>query len=339
MDLSKQAYELCWDKNAPELKSFLDTHPDVDIYLAQEKDEDNIMGVAASNETAECLQVLVDFKADVNRADEDGGTALMAAANYGSTECVRLLLEKRADITLADGDGNVALHFTAMYGKHGCMQLLLDANADVQHPDNSCTVAIHWACEDGRAECVRLLIDSGADVNATNVDGKTGLMLAAQCQEESTECLQLMIDAKADVDRKDADGCTALHNACEKAAFVLLTVGAATDSFAVDTDAKSSLDPAKLSLFKHGHAFIDEYQASLKRVLSQVQGASVETCTGRSGHGLYAAPLEQVLGYLGLSVTADQIVNATIDGEGVRRTLIPSAVGAAYWLEQLPPVM
>jgi ankyrin repeat protein len=110
LELSKRAYDMCVGKDASALQALLDAHPGIDLYLCEEEGRFNIMGTAALHDSPECLQVLLDFKADVNNQDRGmGATSLHAAADYGRTECMRLLLEKNADVDLADQNGQTAL--------------------------------------------------------------------------------------------------------------------------------------------------------------------------------------------------------------------------------------
>jgi hypothetical protein len=74
--------------------------------------------------------------------------------------------------------------------------------------------------------------------------------------------------------------------------------------------------------YKDVHAYIDACHRVLKCTLST--RVEVDTRVGRGGKGIHQEPLERVLEYLGLSMKADQVVNASIDGlEGVTRALIP----------------
>jgi ankyrin repeat protein len=55
LELSKQAFELCWEGDAPGLQAFLEAHAGVDLYLYLKEGCYDIAGVAAHHESPECL--------------------------------------------------------------------------------------------------------------------------------------------------------------------------------------------------------------------------------------------------------------------------------------------
>jgi ankyrin repeat protein len=142
----------------------------------------------------------------------------MRAADFGRVECMRLLLEKNADVALASMSGDAALHRASYEGHSECLRLLIGNNADVQcndegghmgltlaapnadvnqpapnanvnQPGQFGFTAAHLACKKGNVECLRLLIEINADVDCKNVDGYTGLMVAAH--EGHPECVKV----------------------------------------------------------------------------------------------------------------------------------------------------
>jgi ankyrin repeat protein len=216
--MSKQAYELCSAQNAQGLRVFLEAHSaDIDLYLHEGEVKHaygivinvNIMGLAAHHKSCECLQVLLDFGADVNNRDRaKGRTLLMCAAIFGSVECMRLLLEKNADVAVNDNDGSAALIEAVSYDHPDCLQLLIEAKAHVDQADEDGSTGLIWACQEGNLECLRLLVENKADVDCKNDNVMTGVLWA--CQEKYIECLRLLIENNADVDCKDKDGDTGL---------------------------------------------------------------------------------------------------------------------------------
>ena len=77
---------------------------------------------------AECVQLLLEHNADVNRSDATyGDTPLMNAAHNGLVDCVRCLLAGGADYSLLNVDGIDALQVAKQSGEPECAELLAAA--------------------------------------------------------------------------------------------------------------------------------------------------------------------------------------------------------------------
>jgi hypothetical protein len=220
--MSKQAFELCWEKDAPGLRAFLHTHcADIDLYLHEKKIvwkcremSLNIMGSAAMHDSTECLQVLLDFNVDVNYKSEaqfsTWTTPLLRAASTGSVECMRLLLAVNADVRDRNLQGDSVLVVAVENGELECMRVLIDANADVSMVNYDGYNGLHMACQAGNAECIRILIDNNADVNCKG-ERDDGTVITYAATGGHTECVKMLIEANADVNLCGEYGLNALH--------------------------------------------------------------------------------------------------------------------------------
>jgi hypothetical protein len=245
-----------------------------------------------------------------------GATACSLACAKGHTECARLLIDCKASVNLKSKYGGSVLHITASHGDLGC---------------------------------VELLVQNGADVNCEDDDGVTPLMDSAGTG--NLTATQYLLEQKADIRyRVDEEHSTyndvdALHFAMQPHA-TRKTPGTAFAVLSCNTDAKNVLIDEFLSLetrdthieeYKHVQAFIDEYHRNLYRVLSE--HVPVDPRFGVGQMGIYQEPLEHTLEYLGLSMSNDQVVNTSIDGEGTRRALIPGhLLNANHWFDKLEKV-
>jgi hypothetical protein len=109
-----------------------------------------------------------------------------------------------------------------------------------------------------------------------------------------------------------------------------------TDAKNVNTDgyfATTAMRDSHIEEYKHVQAYIDEYHRMLEPVLSE--HVPVDPRFGLGQMGIYQEPLERTLQYLGLSMSKDQVVNTSIDGEGVKRALIPGhLLNANHWFNK-----
>jgi hypothetical protein len=234
---------------------------------------------------------------------------------------------------------------TACYDGHTeCARLLIDHKADVNAKGNGGFAALHGAAEGGRMACVELLVQSGSDVNCQADDGMTPLVSSAYNGQLTVA--QYLLEQKADVYYRVSEGAfkneDVLHNAMLGDA-IISTPGIAFAFLSCNTDAKNvkfddkvtaAVRDARIETYKQVQAYIDEYHRILNLVLSEHVPVDPRFSLGQMG--IYHEPLERTLEYLGLSMSKDQVVNTSIDGEAVRRALIPGhLLNANHWFQQM----
>eukprot|EP00966_Prymnesium_polylepis_P045066 1044416-Prymnesium_polylepis.2 len=122
---------------------------------------------------------LIGLKVDVNAT----GAPLAQAAFNGHPAVVELLVNAKADVERADATGTTPLLFATQGGHASVVAklLLAGANPNVARTTNQAT-ALHVAASVGKTPAFRdvcaLLIKHGADVNAVRNGGDTPLTIA-----------------------------------------------------------------------------------------------------------------------------------------------------------------
>lgn len=164
----------------------------------------------------EIVKVLIKYKADVNKAAEDGNTPIITAARWGNHEAVKLLLANGADMSACNGEGANALVEAAWRHDESHMKtirILLKAGADADSRKKGKVTALMVAAESGAGGNIKILISAGADINAKDTKGKTALMRVAGLNRTT---VKLLIKAGAALDLQDKTGKTAVMYAAEK---------------------------------------------------------------------------------------------------------------------------
>jgi hypothetical protein len=261
---------------------------------------------------------------------------------------LRALLEDHPEVDVdgyKDGYLQRALYWACANGHNECARLLIDHGANVKMLKYGDLSVLHATAKQGNLSCVKLLVQNGADVNCEDDYGKTPLMASAGTG--NLTATQYLLEQKADIHyRVDEEHSTyndvdALHFAMQPHA-TRKTPGTAFAVLSCNTDAKNVLIDEILSLetrdthieeYKLVQAYIDEYHRILNLVLSD--HVQVDTRVGRGDYGIYQEPLERTLEYLGLSMSNEQVVNTSIDGEeDVKRALIPGhLLNASHWFD------
>jgi ankyrin repeat protein len=98
--------------------------------LFYKNDGDTPLLRASAVDSPETVLVLIDVKADVNRAGQNNSTPLLAEAQRGHPETVRALLKAGAKVNVRAAGGASPLMMAAFSGNAETVQILMKAGAD-----------------------------------------------------------------------------------------------------------------------------------------------------------------------------------------------------------------
>ena len=202
---------------------------------------------ASSKGMLSVVEKLIEKRADVNKQDKRGNTALIGACEHKNTDVALALLERTGiEVDLANNNGETALHQASEKGMLAVVKRLIEKDADVnkqndygntalmkacivnhayvalallEHPDirvdlvtNSGYTALHQASEKGMLAVVEKLIEKRADVNKQTEYGDTALIIACEYKHADV-AFALLERTGIEVDLVNNDGETALHQA------------------------------------------------------------------------------------------------------------------------------
>jgi hypothetical protein len=269
---------------------------------------------------------------------------VLILADDGKSAELKVLLEEHPEVDVdeyKDEDGDTTLYHACWSGQTECARLLIDHKADVNARDLDGWSALGGAVVSDHLSCVELLVQNGADVNSQTDHGPTPLMFSVN----NLTMAQCLLDHKADVHYRVSEEkfeknkdvlywamCTSVTD--NGVAFAFLSCNTDAKNVEIGYSLTAAIRDTHIEQYKHVQAYIDEYHGLLNHVLSE--RVEVDTRVGLTQNGIYQEPLERTLGYLGLSMSEDQVVNTSIDGEeGVRRALIPGhLLNANHWFDK-----
>jgi uncharacterized protein len=153
---------------------------------------------AAMRGDLSALKKLVEQKANVNAAQNDGATALHWAVFRADKEMVDLLLKAGANPKAANREGATPLWLASVNGDAASLTALLNAGADANEKLPLGRSPLMLAARTGNVEAVKVLLDHKADPNAKEtLRGTTPLMWAAD--EGHAAAIKLLIERGADI--------------------------------------------------------------------------------------------------------------------------------------------
>lgn len=145
------------------------------------------------------IKALISMGADVDEADSEGQTPLMAAASWGHASSCQLLVEEgEAKVNVKDEGGDTALHEAARADELEALVSLLDLGAEVDARNKLGATPLIVASHKGHKAVCKALIKAGAAVTGAKSMMRGGYSpLHAAAANGSTDCLQDLIDAGA----------------------------------------------------------------------------------------------------------------------------------------------
>lgn len=205
-----------------------------------------ILAWAAYQEDEHAVKALLACGADPNHRDVVGLTPLHMSIDVSTPECLQLLLNARADIHIKTNRGEIALNRAVrVKDEPDFLELLLAHGAEIECSNNFHWTPLRSAAKLNHTKQVSLLLGKGANINASTPKGSTALhdaiahkssavlkillnnpgldyectsesgsnaiILAAKCSDlETLNVLQAANLTNIDVDAVDSGGYTAL---------------------------------------------------------------------------------------------------------------------------------
>jgi ankyrin repeat protein len=142
------------------------------------------------------VRALIQKKADVNAAQDDGATALHWAVYRDNVEVVDMLLRAGAK-SAPNREGMTPLAMAALYGNAQIVDRLLKSGGDAKALGPNGESMVMFAARNGNPDVIRLLVEAGANVNAREpLRGTTALMWAVE--QRHPEAVAALLKAGAD---------------------------------------------------------------------------------------------------------------------------------------------
>lgn len=183
------------------------------VYAFQAKDRlgNTALHRACLKESLTTAKILIAYGARVNSVNNNGLTPLHLACQVNernSVELVDFLISKKADAEKTDSEGNTALLLACTCGNTAISNRLIDLGADTNHCNEKGHAAIHIAVINSDIETIEKLLHAGTNIDMIAGDGFTPLMLSACAGQESV--VKFLLEHGANPNIKGGSGLTAI---------------------------------------------------------------------------------------------------------------------------------
>jgi len=161
------------------------------------RDDDRaLLAAARQGRWAEAMALVKSGQADVNARDAAGGHALVPAARAGQDELLREMIRRGAALDRAGDDGYTALGAAAFAGRRSTVRLLVRAGADPARWGATGQGALHLAATAGQLGVIDELLRLQVDIEGLNRQRESALDVAANAGQQ--DALGRLLEAGAD---------------------------------------------------------------------------------------------------------------------------------------------
>lgn len=134
--------------------------------------------IAQTGDFVNLINVLLDFKANINIKDVNGKTPLRLAVTMNKENIAKLLIDRGANVNAKDKFQESIIQAALSRNNYNIIKLLIDKGADVFVKDRYNKTTLMLAAIQGNENIARVLIEKGVDINAKDKWGKTARSLA-----------------------------------------------------------------------------------------------------------------------------------------------------------------
>lgn len=135
--------------------------------------ECTLLQSALWNGNHECIQIMVDYKAETLAQSADLCTALHFASGGNCSKWIKPFVEMGLDVDCPDQDGGTPLHWAAAEDSLEAAEVLInDVGANIDALNSRHEVPLHYACRFGAIKVAELLVEKGSRIDLRNNEGK-----------------------------------------------------------------------------------------------------------------------------------------------------------------------
>ena len=179
------------------------------------KEKDTALHGAAKNGYNKIVVQLLAAKATINAQTRIKATPVLVASESNHVDTVRVLANAKANVNLACGNGWNPIIAAAFWGHISTTQCLIEAKACVDQKHSNGTTAVMMASSKGHSESLHLLLQAKGDVHQVRArTGECPLLYAALTDPH--DCIKLLLEYKANVNQSDKTGVEALYLSVER---------------------------------------------------------------------------------------------------------------------------
>lgn len=201
------------EKNCVSCCSYLLNNKCVDIYLKDQKENENALmkSIKVGNDMIDISRILIERKIDINEKNNRGETSLHIACSNNYVKGVQLLIRNKASIDILDNEMNTPLMTSIKRNSEDVAMFLIDNGANINIKDKNMKTVLHMCALEHSVNLANYILSTGKFnlEDCLDRDGNSPLHIAASENIESM--CNLFVNHGFDPSQKNNKGETYLN--------------------------------------------------------------------------------------------------------------------------------